>query len=474
MRAAGLLSCCLLPCCGPTSAPVAVPDSTEPLCHYEAELVQEQPALLNVRVGCRGGKIRALTMTEPASRAHVHDVTTLDGGFLQGREGRYPLSEARRRFQASYQVDLESVARSSKHFDVAMRQGKSLIAPASSFLLQPQPPGQRKLFLRVKTDSDRGFVSGLKRWGEGYVLGAHELPVATYSVFGRFARREIQLGTAAPSEIDLVVADGPLRLSSKKLTQWVSRSAAAVAAFWGKPPTPRTMIVVIPKPSRRGVIFGKVLPESAPGIALVVGAKTTVSDLYDDWILIHELFHLGFPSFQGEGKWLDEGLATYYEPLIRARAGWKTELSVWEEFVRAMPQGVSAMRSEGLENTKIYRAIYWGGAIVALLADLEIRTNTKGRRGLEDGLREVLRAGGHASEVWSVKRTVAVCDSVETRPKLGALVKRFARRGAPINLEREVWSRLGIRKTSQGLVLSKDPAQRALRHAIVYGSRPGK
>ena len=47
---------------------------------------------------------------------------------------------------------------------------------------------------------------------------------------------------------------------------------------------------------------------------------------------MHELYHLGFPSFQGEGKWLDEGLATYYEPMIRARAGLRTETSLWDEF----------------------------------------------------------------------------------------------------------------------------------------------
>src|SRR5690606_33687893 len=114
-----------------------------------------------------------------------------------------------------------------------------------------------------------------------------------------------------------------------------------------------------------------------------------------------ELFHLGFPSFAGEGKWLDEGLATYYEPLIRARHGWKTEEGVWAEFVRAMPQAMRSGRVGGLEKSSSYREIYWGGAIVALLADLAARKQSNGQLGLEKGLRAVLAAGGNASEVWS-------------------------------------------------------------------------
>ena len=38
--------------------------------------------------------------------------------------------------------------------------------------------------------------------------------------------------------------------------------------------------------------FGRLLPESAPGIVLIVGEKTTERDLATDWMLTHELFHI--------------------------------------------------------------------------------------------------------------------------------------------------------------------------------------
>jgi len=79
-------------------------------------------------------------------------------------------------------------------------------------------------------------------------------------------------------------------------------------------------------------------PENGAGVALTIGQHAPKRALDADWILVHELFHIGVPSFIGEGKWLDEGLATYYEPIIRARLGALTELEVWSEFARNMPR----------------------------------------------------------------------------------------------------------------------------------------
>ena len=36
--------------------------------------------------------------------------------------------------------------------------------------------------------------------------------------------------------------------------------------------------------------------------------------------------------------WLTEGLATYFEPIIRYRAGRRSAESLWAEFARDMPR----------------------------------------------------------------------------------------------------------------------------------------
>src|SRR5690606_2467474 len=123
-----------------------------------------------------------------------------------------------------------------------------------------------------------------------------------------------------------------------------------------------------PVADHSGIQHGKVVATGGAGVAIHIGDRAQRADLYGDWILVHELFHLGFPSFSREGKWLDEGLATYFEPIIRARAGWLSPHAVWKELAIGLPQGLPAVEGSGVENATDFQGIYWGGAIIALLA----------------------------------------------------------------------------------------------------------
>jgi hypothetical protein len=372
-----------------------------------------------------------------------------------------------------YRVDLEGIAREIDHFDVAQRVGKSLVSPASTWLLRPEPVDVGvPVTVRVRTPPGVKFMTGLRSVGDGWSLEAHEIRTATYAVFGEFEQHRIELKKRPELEhgdLDVAVLDAPLEVSDAALMRWIGDSARAVSDFWGGFPVERALLVVMPVRGRDGVLFGKVLPESAPGIALLVGQHTKPDRLYDDWVLIHELFHLGFPSFNGEGKWLDEGLATYYEPLIRARNGWKTEDSVWAEFVRAMPQAVRAGRVGRLEKASSYREIYWGGAIVALLADIEARKRSAGKQGLEDGLVAVLAAGGEASQVWPLERVVKLIDSRYSAPLLAPLLRAHAFDATRVDLD-ALWAELGVVPTQEGVVLDDNAPLAWIRKTVVYGS----
>ena len=448
-------------------------------CSYDVQVATDSPLVLDVAARCNARGPLSFVASERPSVPHISGAVDAAGRALRRKGASFSLpEEAVTTASIRYQVDLDATAKDAESFDVALRSGRSLIAPASTWLLRPEPHSSATgLTLRVRTPKNMGFTTGLTSVGNAYQMGAHELPVSTYAIFG--PRQLVQLALPGPNsvldpakagkaEVEVAFADGALGVSSKVVSDWIERSASAVADFWGGFPVPRALVVVIPAADRRGVVHGKVLPESSPGIVIVMGEHSDEASLNEDWVLVHELFHLGFPSFQGEAKWLDEGLATYYEPIIRARAGNKTEADVWAEFVRAMPQGVPAMEDEGLENTSSYRGIYWGGAIVSLLADLEIRKHSGGKRGLEAGLRRVLQAGGNASEVWSMERAVRVCDGSGGLGTLRKLVHRYAYRGSPVNLD-AVWRELGIVRHSRGVHLRDDAPLSHIRRAIVFG-----
>src|SRR5690606_26402181 len=94
----------------------------------------------------------------------------------------------------------------------------------------------------------------------------------------------------------LVTLDGPLATEREAVRRWVGETALAVSEFYGGFPVQRAMLTLVPVTGRRGVLHGKVLPESSPGIAILLGSEARADSLYSDWILTHELFHLGFPS----------------------------------------------------------------------------------------------------------------------------------------------------------------------------------
>lgn len=440
-------------------AKAARPDAK---CTYRVSVAKPSPLALSVLARCDGAGTTGFGVTEPEAIRFVH---TEDGAAPSGRiPARITGDDVA---ELSYSIDLDGLARSVDESDVARLFGTSVLAPASSFLLTPEPQVDG-VPIRVHFDT-LGIETGLRRSpdGDGYVVESHELKVATYTAFGAREARDIPVEGAS---VRLAVLDGSLDLSTDVLERWVRDAARGVAHFFGRPPEPRTLVVLAPLGNHHGIPFGKMLPESGPGLIVMVGEHTTAEELHADWVLVHELFHAGTPSFIGEGKWYDEGLATYFEPLIRVRLGWRSEEDLWAEFLRDMPRGLDAMTRRGLANPAGYSDVYWGGGMLCWLADLEARRSSAGARGLEDGVRAVLAAGGVASEVWTLAHTTEVTDAALGSPLFSRLQSEHLAHGSPVDLD-GMFQELGVAiGRNGGIVLEKHGKKAALRHALVYGA----
>ncbi len=439
-------------------------------CSYVVNEVSAEPAVLEVTARCLGRQITGFSRVEPAAAPFTRILDS--SAALQPNEGGWQFAAPQGEARIRYRVDLEGVASARQRFDTASRIGHSVVAPGSTFLLQPEPLDVGvPIDLRVNVLPGDDFASGLTPVDESerhFQLQAHEVSVASYAIFGHFTRTRVPVGD---SRLEVVTADSPLDLEPSATQRWVAASARAVAQFYGHFPAPRALVLLLPVPDRRGVVFGKVLPQSAPGVAILLGAHTPEPALYQDWILVHELFHIGFPSFHDEAKWLDEGSATYFEPIIRARAGYLTEQEVWHDFARDMPQGLRAIEQEGLEHPSNFRAIYWGGAIACLLADVAARQRSSGTVGLETGFRAVLAAGGDATHVWSLAQVTRVLDQALGAPILQGIVTKHANAAEPVGLP-ELFAKLGVLSNADGSVTLDDHAElAAIRHAITFGGQ---
>jgi hypothetical protein len=419
-------------------------------CAYHVRLAQS--GLVHVHAACEAQGRMTFRLTQralaPSLRARKPD-----------RSGAFPGPTL------DYTIDLKALAAQNDGFDRAAQVGQSFVAPMSSVLLVPEPlTTDIPVKVYVAAEPSLQVAVGLARAAEpnAYELMAHEIPVATYFAFGKLEQRELAIGDA---KLEVVKLDGPLERSFDELNAWIATSAGAVRDFYGVFPVPRASLTVLPVVAREGVVFGKVLPESAPTIALLIGQHASVKALYSDWILVHELFHLGFPSFFDEGKWLDEGLATYYEPIIRVRAGLYSDEQLWQEVAQAMPQGLPAFTEHGLEKADDFRGIYWGGAMACLVADVRARQRDLGK-GLEVGLRALREAGGNACEVWSLADAIATIDRALGAPTLGPLAAEHGAHGQAFDFE-GLLRDLGVLRTTVGNVRLSDKAPlAAIRRAI--------
>jgi predicted metalloprotease with PDZ domain len=399
--------------------------------------------------------------------AGMHEVALLDAGgaahVMQRRGDAWiaPECRGRGRCRVRYKVDLAAARWTALG-------GNAVIGTAAAWLLVPEPSGDAVLRVRVGAGDRARFATGLRRANDGtYVLRASELGEAAYTAIGEMRTSRLSLSGAS---VDVALLGQPLAMTDRAALEWVRNSATCVAGLFGRFPADATVFVV-PVAGADEVVFGRVLSLAGASVALLFGAETRADAVHDDWVVVHELFHLGTPTFVGEGHWLEEGLATYYEPILRERAGWMSEADLWGHFVREMPRGVRTADSPpSIEDRDDIDSTYWGGALFAFLADVQILQETRRQRSLDDGLRASLALEGDATHQVRVRDFLRTCDEATGTRALARLYDDFALRGTPVDLD-ALWRSLGVdRERGSGrIVLREDAPLAAVRRAIATG-----
>ena len=255
------------------------------------------------------------------------------------------------------------------------------------------------------------------------------------------------------------------------LIGWVSAASKSVATYFGRYPVPH-VAVRITGTEGRGVHNGRTFGSPVALITISVGRKTTLVDLKEDWTMTHEMVHLAFPSVEERHHWIEEGIATYVEPIARVQSGTLEPSKMWSDLIRDLPQGLPGPGDRGLDRTHTWGRTYWGGALFCLLADVEIHQRTHNQKGLEDALRGILAAGGNITEDWPLERTLRVGDEATGTRVLENLYEDMKDKPVTVNLT-SVWKELGIHRSQNGDISVDDDAPLAsVRKAITAGIDP--
>jgi hypothetical protein len=181
--------------------------------------------------------------------------------------------------------------------------------------------------------------------------------------------------------------------------------------------------------------------------------------------MAHEMVHTAFPEQLRRHHWIEEGVATYVEPLARSWVKRYPAAKVWMDLVEGLPKGLPAEGDHGLDHTPTWGRTYWGGALFCFLADLEIRERTGGRRGLVDALRGILAAGGNDQVDWPIERAFQEGDKAVGVPVLQELYKKM--KDEPVDPDLgAIWRSLGVRVRRGAVELDDAAPKAALRRAI--------
>lgn len=281
-----------------------------------------------------------------------------------------------------------------------------------------------------------------------------------YAEFDRLAPNRIEL---PGSELIVAFAPGPLELPRSVVLDWVASRARAVAGYYGRFPATSTRVLIVPRPGH-GVSGGKAWAHRGAAVRVTIGERATEAELLRDWVLVHEMIHLAFPSVPDHHNWIHEGLATYVEPIARAQAGLLPAEEVWVELFAGLPRGLPGPGDRGLDHTRTWGRIYWGGALFALLADVEIRRRTSNRLGLQHALRAIL-AGGNMETASELRAVLERGDRAVGAPVLSELYAAMKDQPHPVDLE-ALWRRLGVRMHNGDVILDDAAAEAAVRRAI--------
>lgn len=257
-----------------------------------------------------------------------------------------------------------------------------VMASPDVFLWHPRPA--RHGTLRVQLPDVAGFTASLPfPVGEDgrAIVDASTWAFLSTAVFGKVSSRTI---AAAGAEFDVVTLPGDLTMVRADVDRWLMTAASAVSSgSSGRFPVPRVLVVVDPVLAG-GVPFGMVQRGGGPQALLLLGQRASIRDVVDDWVAVHELSHLLIPPVALDDTWLSEGLASYQQNILRARAGLMTDVDAWEALRDGFERGADATErgpftislhdaSAGMRQSGRYLQVYWGGAALVLLVDVGLR-----------------------------------------------------------------------------------------------------
>lgn len=381
---------------------------------------------------CLAGGARQLAARDPAAGQYLLYARDARNGerlaVTGGRIGRPPDTPC-----VDYAVDLRAAAAGHRRY---RHLGRGNVAvSAARWLWRPRGEGAHELRVRFSSNG-RWQVS--VPWTP---LAASEPGVLAYTVppspqsddavtaFGVFEQCEVPV---PGGRLRAAVLRGRFPGDAATLLTWLGSAASNVALAYGRFPNPSPQVVVVPSASRHGddgepVPFGHVIRDGGEAVQFFVNQQRELDAFLADWTATHEFAHLLLPYVDADEKWISEGLASYYQNVLMARAGAYTPGKAWRKILEGFGRGENSVPHLSLENAMPVGGwdgimkTYWGGAAVFLFADMALRAGSDGTHSLDTVLERLQACCLPSTRTWSGRRLFRKLDALAPFPVFESL-----------------------------------------------------
>ena len=384
----------------------------------------------------------------------------------------------------SWRADLRAIAQERKP-DVGWQMGEDFIAAPQLWLLRPVLPTGAEAELRIDMPEGWSISAPWRESGREGKSIHFRIPNTPSDwsaavAFGHFTEERITLPGGV---LRLAVLHGADESQRAKLRAWLDRVSRAVLSAYSRLPLPDVQVLVIPvgqlgrgargPGDAQAVHFGQSIRGQGNALELLVDPGRPAAEFADDWTAVHELSHLMHPYLGDHGSWLAEGLATYYQNVLRARAGMLTPAQAWDRLYQGFKRGAKAPGDETLDQvaanmhrSHAFQRVYWAGAAYWLTVDRDLRRSSGGAMNLETALARFRDCCLPAYREWKPEDFVARLDALAGSDVIAARYREFAAMRQFPDWEK-LYADLGIRDGGEHLAFAADAKDAAIREAIM-------
>lgn len=267
----------------------------------------------------------------------------------------------------------------------------------------------------------------------------------------------------------------------QKLDRWLRSAVTAVTGLYGRFPLDRVPVFIREADWGEGPVpFGMVKRDGGTKVIFYVQADYSADDFIDDWTATHEFSHLALPHIERSHSWLSEGIATYYQNVLRVRVGLMTPELGWLKLQQGFQRGlaetakgvtlqdaVTRMRAE-----RKFMRVYWTGTAFFLKADLALRQQTNGRESLDQALKKLRDCCLPSNKTWTGEEFIAWLDRATESRVFSGLYDETVNSDRFPDLH-ETYQTLGLKFGSQGVRFDDSAPQAQLRKHLMAGEYKG-